>query len=97
RPVIASIAVLPFHHRSDNEEMRFLSDGIPEDIVRDLGRIAGLRVIASSAARFRDANDPQRAARELHVEAVLVGGLRMISGMVMLDAELVKAADGTAL
>jgi len=98
RPVIASIAVLPFHNRSGNEEMSFLSDGIPEDIVRDLGRVAGLRVIASSsAARFRDAADPQQAARELNVEAVLVGGLRTISGTVMLDAELVKAADGTAL
>jgi serine/threonine protein kinase/tetratricopeptide (TPR) repeat protein len=98
RPVIASIAVLPFHNRSGNEEMRFLSDGIPEDIVRDLGRIGGLRVIASSSAsRFRDTDDPRRAAHELKVEAVLVGGLRMISGMVMLDAELVNAADGTAM
>ena len=98
RPAIASIAVLPFHNRSDNEEMRFLSDGIPEDIVRDLGRIAGLRVVASSSAsRFRDTTDPQQAARELNVEAVLVGGLRTISGKVLVDAELVRAADGTAL
>jgi serine/threonine protein kinase len=60
RPAIASIAVLPFHNRSGNEEMRFLSDGIPEDVVRSLGRIRTLRVIASSsAARFRDTTDPQ--------------------------------------
>ena len=98
RPAIASIAVLPFHNRSGSEEMRFLSDGIPEDIVRELGRIAGLRVIAnSSVLRFRDTTDPQQAARELRVEAVLTGGLRMISGKVQIDAELVKAADGTAL
>jgi serine/threonine protein kinase/tetratricopeptide (TPR) repeat protein len=98
RPVIESLAVLPFHNWSGNEEMRFLSDGIPEDIVRDLGRVAGLRVIASSSAsRFRDTADPQQAGRELNVEAVLVGGLRSISGTVMLDAELVKTADGTAL
>jgi serine/threonine protein kinase/tetratricopeptide (TPR) repeat protein len=98
RTTISSIAVLPFHNRSGNEEMRFLSDGIPEDIVRDLGRVAGLRVIASSSAsRFRDTTDPQQAARELGVEAVLVGGLRTISGKVLVDAELVRAADGTAL
>jgi serine/threonine-protein kinase len=98
RPAITSIAVLPFHNWSGNEEMRFLSDGIPEDVVRSLGRIPTLRVIASSsAARFRDAADPQQAARELNVEAVLVGGLRTMSGKVMLDAELVKASDGTAL
>ncbi len=95
---IASIAVLPFHNRSGNEEMRFLSDGIPEDIVRDLGRVPGLRVIASSsAARFRDSDDPLHAARELNVESVLVGSLRTISGKVLVDAELVRAADGTAL
>jgi TolB-like protein/Flp pilus assembly protein TadD len=78
--------------------MRFLSDGIPEDVVRSLGRIRTLRVIASSsAARFRDTNDPQQAARELGVEAVLVGGLRTVAGTVVLDAELVQADDGTAL
>src|SRR5204862_302460 len=74
RPAIASIAVLPFHNRSGSEEMRFLSDGIPEDIVRDLGRVAGLRVIAnSSVSRFRETTDPRQAARELQVEAALVG------------------------
>jgi len=98
RPAIASIAVLPFHNRSGSEEMRFLSDGIPEDIVRDLGRVAGLRVIAnSSVSRFRETTDPRQAARELQVEAVLVGGLRMIGDKVVIDAELVKAADGSAL
>jgi serine/threonine protein kinase/Tfp pilus assembly protein PilF len=98
RAVIASIAVLPFRNSTGNEEMRFLSDGIPEDVVRNLGRIPSLRVIASSSAsRFRDTADPQHAARELNVDAVLVGGLRLMSGMVLLDAELVRAADGTAL
>ena len=98
RPAIASIAVLPFRNWSRDDEMRFLSDGIPEDVVRSLGRIPALRVIASSSAsRFRDTHDPQQAARELNVEAVLVGGLRVVSGMVVLDAELVNAADGTAV
>src|SRR5436190_3157869 len=95
---IASIAVLPFHNRSGSEEMQFLSDGIPEDVVRSLGRIPTLRVIASSSAsRFRDTTDPRQAAKELHVEAVLVGSVRTIGGTAVLDAELVKASDGTAL
>ncbi len=98
RAVIASIAALPFRNSTGSEEMRFLSDGIPEDVVRNLGRIPSLRVIASSSAsRFRDTDDPQHAARELNVDAVLVGGLRLMSGMVLLDAELVRATDGTAL
>ncbi|HJQ38346.1 MAG TPA: protein kinase [Thermoanaerobaculia bacterium] len=98
KAAIASIAVLPFHNWSGDDEMRFLSDGIPEDVVRSLGRIPTLRVIASSsAARFRDVADPQEAARALNVDAVLVGGVRTISGRVLLDAELVRALDGTAL
>lgn len=98
RPAITSIAVLPFRNASGNEELRFLSDGIAGEVVRDLGRIPALRVIAnSSASRFRDTPDPQKAARELGVDAVLMGSLRTTSGRALLDAELVKAADGTAL
>jgi TolB-like protein/tetratricopeptide (TPR) repeat protein/predicted Ser/Thr protein kinase len=97
-PAIESIAVLPFRNATGNEELRFLSDGIAEDVVRNLGRVPALRVIASSSAsRFRDTSDPQRAARELNVDAVLMGRLRTIADTVLLDAELVKASDGTAL
>ena len=95
---IESIAVLPFQNATGNREMQFLTDGLADDVVRDLGRIPALRVIASSsAARLRDVSDPQQAARDLNVHAVLVGRLRMASGMVLLDAELVKGSDGTAL
>ncbi|HEU4888286.1 MAG TPA: protein kinase [Thermoanaerobaculia bacterium] len=97
-PAIQSIAVLPFRNASGNDELRFLSDGISEDVVRNLGRIPTLRVIASSSAsRFRGTTDPQRAARELSVDAVLVGSLRTAARTVLLDAELVKGVDGTAL
>lgn len=97
-PAIHSIAVLPFHNASGREELQFLSDGISEDVVRNLGRIPTLRVIASSStSRYRNVEDPQRVAVELKVDAVLIGRLRANAGTVVLDAELVKAADGTAL
>ncbi len=97
-PTIESIAVLPFRNATGNEELRFLSDGIAQDVVRNLGRIPALRVIASSSAsRFRDSNDPQRAAQELNVDAVLTARLRTAAQTVLLDAELVRASDGTAL
>jgi TolB-like protein/Flp pilus assembly protein TadD len=97
-PAIESIAVLPFHNATGNEELGFLSDGIAEDVVRNLGRVPSLRVIASSSAlRFRDTTDPQKAARELNVDAVLTGRLRTTSQVVLLDAELVNGTDGTAI
>ena len=96
-PAIESIAVLPFRNMSGNEEMRFLSDGIADEVVRDLGRVPSLRVIASSSSsRFRDV-DPQEAARKLSVDAVLVGRLSAFGGAMHLDAELVRAKDGSAL
>jgi TolB-like protein/Flp pilus assembly protein TadD len=96
---ISSVAVLPFRNAGGNSEAAFLSDGIAEEVVNDLSRIPTLRVIASSsAARYRDRDaDPRIAARELSVDAVLVGKLRTAEGVVSLDAQLVRAVDGTAL
>ena len=97
-PAIESIAVLPFRNATGDDELRFLSDGIADEVVRDLGRVPSLRVIASaSASRFRDTTDPQAVARELKVDAVLVGRVRAVAGTMLLDAELVKAEDGSAL
>lgn len=96
---ITSVAVLPFHNAGATTEAGFLSDGIAEEVVNDLSRIPTLRVIASSSvAKYRDREtDPRAAARELNVDAVLVGNLRTADGMVSLDAQLVRANDGTAL
>ena len=96
---ITSVAVLPFHNAGVNTEAGFLSDGIAEEVVNDLSRISTLRVIASSSvAKYRDhETDPRAVARELNVDAVLVGNLRTADGVVSLDAQLVRANDGTAL
>jgi TolB-like protein/Flp pilus assembly protein TadD len=96
---ISSVAVLPFHNAGVNTEAAFLSDGIAEEVVNDLSRIPALRVIASSSvAKYRGHDaDPRAAARELNVDAVLVGNLRTADGVVSLDAQLVRASDGTAL
>jgi adenylate cyclase len=42
----ASIAVLPFTNMSGDAEQEYFSDGISEDIITDLSKIAGLIVIA---------------------------------------------------
>jgi len=96
---IGSVAVLPFRNSGANAEAAFLSEGIAEEVVNDLSRIPTLRVIASSSvARYRDRDiDPRTVARELNVDAVLVGRLRTAEGVVSLDAQLVRASDGTAL
>jgi TolB-like protein/tetratricopeptide (TPR) repeat protein len=93
---IDSIAVLPFANVTGKAEADFL-ERIAEDATRDLGRIPTLRVIASSStAHYAHDADPRKAARELDVDAVLVGKLRAAGQTLLLDAELVRA-DGTAL
>src|SRR5213075_1901189 len=45
-----SIAVLPFNNMSGDPEQEYFSDGITEDIVTDLAKVSGLRVIARHSA-----------------------------------------------
>ncbi|HEU4888850.1 MAG TPA: protein kinase [Thermoanaerobaculia bacterium] len=93
---IDSIAVLPFANMTGKAEADFL-ERIAEDAARDLGRIPTLRVIASSSTvHYGHDADPRKAARDLNVDAVLVGQLRTTSQTLLLDAELVRA-DGTTL
>jgi TolB-like protein/Flp pilus assembly protein TadD len=95
-PAIRSIAVLPFS--GTVAEAEFVGEGMADEIVRDLSRIDGLRVIApSSTARYRGTVDPRKAARELNVDAALVGNLEVIGERLSLDARLVRAADGMQL
>ena len=99
RAAIGSVAVLPFRTTGDSVEAGFLGDGIAEEIVNDLSRVSTLRVIASSSVeRYRNRDvDPRQVARELKVDAVMVGRLRAAEGVVTLDAELVRASDGSAM
>jgi adenylate cyclase len=46
----ASIAVLPFTNMSGDPEQEYFSDGISEDIITDLSKIAGLTVIARNSS-----------------------------------------------
>src|SRR5580704_16160510 len=48
--VTASIAVLPFINMSGDPEQEYFSDGISEDIITDLSKIAGLSVIARNSS-----------------------------------------------
>ena len=44
------IAVLPFDNMSGDPEQEYFSDGIGEDIITDLSKIAGLMVIARNSS-----------------------------------------------
>ena len=66
----ASIAVLPFTNMSGDPEQEYFSDGISEDIITDLSKIAGLTVIArNSSFTYKGRSvDIRTVGRELGVQ-----------------------------
>jgi adenylate cyclase len=96
RPDKPSIAVLPFTNMSGDREQEYFSDGITEDIITDLSKVAGLLVIArNSTFAYKGRNvDVRTIGRELGVRAVLEGSIRRAGNRVRITAQLIDAADG---
>ena len=94
--VTASIAILPFTNMSGDPEQEYFSDGITEDIITDLSKIAGLTVIArNSSFTYKGRSvDIRTVGRELGVRSVLEGSIRRAGKRVRITAQLVDAATG---
>ena len=92
----ASIAILPFANMSGDPEQEYFSDGITEDIITDLSKIAGLTVIArNSSFTYKGRSvDVRTIGRELGVLSVLEGSIRRAGQRVRITAQLVDAATG---
>jgi adenylate cyclase len=91
-----SIAVLPFGNMSGDKAQEYFSDGITEDIIIDLSKIAGLLVVArnSSFAYKGKSTDIRAISRELGVRHILKGSVRKAGGRVRITAQLIDAATG---
>ena len=94
-----SIAVLPFTNMSGDPEQEYFSDGISEDVITDLSKIAGLIVISrnSSFAYKGRSVDIRAVGRDLGVRSVLEGSIRRAGNRVRITAQLVDATNGAHL
>ena len=94
-----SIAVLPFQNMSGDPEQDYFCDGLVEDIITTLSKLAGLRVIArNSSFVYRGQSvDVRVAAKELGVRYVLEGSVRKSGNRIRITAQLIDAKDGTHL
>lgn len=92
-----SIAVLPFVNMSSDPENEYFSDGITEEIINALTKIAGLKVIArTSSFSFKGKNDDIRnIGKALGVTSVLEGSVRKTKKRVRITAQLINTLDGT--
>jgi adenylate cyclase len=92
----AAIAILPFTNISGDPDQEYFSDGISEDIITDLSKIAGLTVIARNSSFTYKARsvDVRTIGRELGVQSVLEGSIRRAGNRVRITAQLIDAASG---
>jgi len=95
----SSIAVLPFVDLSSGKDQEYFSDGLTEELITNLAKIPGLKVVArSSAFQFKGKNEDLRSVgQKLGVATVLEGSVRKDGDHVRITAELIKADDGFQL
>jgi TolB-like protein/class 3 adenylate cyclase len=91
-----SIAVLPFVNMSDYSKQEYFVDGMTEDLITDLSKIAGLFVISRNATfTYKDKPiKPRQVAEELGVRYVLEGSVRRSGDEVRVNAQLIDAVSG---
>jgi TolB-like protein/DNA-binding winged helix-turn-helix (wHTH) protein/lipoprotein NlpI len=94
-----SIAVLPFADMSPGKDQEYFSDGLAEQLIHELAKVPGLKVVGrSSAFQFQGKNEDLRdVGRKLGVANVLEGSVRRDGNHVRITAELIKADDGFQL
>ena len=91
-PLTTGIAVLPFENLSDEKENAFFADGVQDDILTKLAKIADLKVISrASVMQYRGKRDVRQIGNALRVSHVLEGTVRRSGGKVHVNAQLVDA------
>ena len=95
-PVRPSIAVLPFTNMSSDPEQEYFADGMTEDLITDISRISGLKVIARhSTFSYKGQNlDVRDVGRELGASHVIEGSVRKAGNTVRITIQLIDASDG---
>ena len=96
---IESIAVLPFINADGATETEYLADGITEDVINSLIQLPNLAVRPrNSVFRYKKRDvDPLAAARELEVEAVLIGQVAQRGDEITISLQLIDVRENRQL
>jgi TolB-like protein/DNA-binding winged helix-turn-helix (wHTH) protein/Flp pilus assembly protein TadD len=94
-----SVAVLAFEDRGSGKGTGFLAEGIPENVLHQLGRFPGLTVIArGSSFAFRDSDEDLRSiGRKLNVRYLLEGSVQTVGEQLRVTSSLVDAETGASI
>jgi TolB-like protein len=94
-PVLGkSIAVLPFENLSRDPDNAYFVEGIQDEILTRLSKVADLKVISrTSTQKYKSAPDNLRdVARQLGVANILEGSVQKIANAVHVNVQLIRAA-----
>jgi TolB-like protein len=94
-----SIAVLPFENLSEDKANAYFADGVEDEILTRLSKVADLKVISrTSTEHYKSApeNLPE-IAKQLGVANILEGRVQRSGGVVRVNVQLIKAANDSHL
>jgi len=95
-PLTTGIAVLPFENLSDEKEHAFFADGVQDDILTKLAKIADVKVISrTSVMQYRGKQDVRQIGDALRVSHVLEGSVRRDGARIHLNAQLIDTRTDT--
>ena len=94
-----SIAVLPFENLSRDPDNAYFADGIQDEILTRLAKIADLKVISrTSTQHYKSAPDNlPEIAKQLEVAHILEGSVQKSGDVVRVNVQLIKAANDSHL
>jgi TolB-like protein/Tfp pilus assembly protein PilF len=89
-----SIAVLPFENLSDNKENAFFTDGVQDEILTDLAKVADLKVISRTSVMQYKSGAPRNLrdiGQQLGVAHLVEGSVQRAGNKVRVNAQLIDA------
>src|SRR5881409_3111320 len=98
-PMERSIAVLPFENLSSDKENAYFAEGIQDEILTRLSKIADLKVISrTSTQHYKSAPENLREiAKQLGVAHILEGSVQKSADTVRVNVQLIRAANDSHL
>jgi serine/threonine protein kinase/Flp pilus assembly protein TadD len=94
-----SIAVLPFENRSDDKANAYFADGIQDEILTRLSKIADLKVISRTSTRQYQSKpgNLREIAKQLGVATILEGSVQKLADQVRVNVQLIHAQSDSHL
>jgi TolB-like protein/lipopolysaccharide biosynthesis regulator YciM len=96
-----SIAVLPFENLSEEKQNEYFADGVQDEILTDLAKIADLKVISrTSVMRYKNraaARNLREIGQQLGVAHVVEGSVQRAANKIRVNAQLIDARNDAHL